>query len=915
MSHPEPRFGVLGPLRIPTGAGAAGLNAVKPRMLLATLLLDAGRVVPLDTIVEALWPGRPPRSAVANVRTYASSLRSALGGDRLRSEASGYAIRVEPGELDLHVFDDLVRRSAAARGAGRHEDALGLLDDALGHWRGRPLADLPAGAAWEDAIGRITERHVAAAEEHAALHLALGRHTAAIAPLRALLADHPFRERLWLHLVLAHYGSGRRAEALNTYAEVRRLLVAELGVEPCAELRQVHDAVLRGEPVAGTVAAALASVLPHVVPAVCQLPRDLPDFQGRDTALRDLRHLACDGRGAPAVVVVAGPPGVGKSALATRAGHALRDRFPDGQLHLDLGGAGDAPASPHDLLGDLLSWLGVVGRARPAGIAARAALYRSRMAGRRMLLILDAAADADQVRPLLPGTEGCAVIVTGRRRLSDLPGARLLELGMLDAAASRALLESAAAPGAAAADPAAAEAIMRSCGGLPLAIRQAGGRLSGRRAWPPGVLAERLADEPRRLTALGVRPGFAAAFGDLPGPAAAAFRSLGALGATASLPTWAIGALADRDDAEAEDVVDALVEAHAIEPAGVDAIDQPRFTMHGLVRLYAGELADRPGARSERRASLERLAGGWLALVESANAGIPVSPFVPRLGGAGRRPPGGTAARRAADRPRAWFDAERPALVEAVGRTAGAGLADHAWELAVSLVPYFDMHGHYGDWYRTHSTALAATQAAGHRRGEAALLRGLGQLRAYQGDHERATALFERSRRMFAECGDGHGESIALTGLATVARMRGRYTDSLEHCHRALEGALAAGDRHGETLIRASIGRLWRACGDRDTALDWLSAALDLSRDTGDRHREAHVLHEIGLLRAGDGARAAAMARFRAALAIFHDIGDREGITGSLAVMDRTARLVHTGRAPHADRPRGARVARPTHTG
>ncbi|MFC3995253.1 BTAD domain-containing putative transcriptional regulator [Nocardiopsis sediminis] len=914
MSHPELRFGVLGPLRVHAGERAVELNAVKPRMLLATLLLDADRVVPLDTIVEALWPQRPPRSAVANVRTYASALRSALGGDRLRSEVGGYAIRVEPGELDLHTFDDLVRRAAAARGAGRHEEALGLLDDALGYWRGRPLEDLPAGAAWEDAIGRISEGRVAAAEEHAALHLALGRHTAAIAPLRALLADHPFRERLWLHLMLAHYGSGQRAEALGAYAEVRRLLVAELGVEPCAELRQVHDSVLRGDPVARTVAAALASVLPHVVPAVCQLPRDLPDFHGRDTALRDLRHLAGDGRGTPAVVV-AGPPGVGKSALATRAGHTLRDRFPDGQLHLDLGGTGPEPASAHDLLGDLLRWLGVVGRALPSGVAARAALYRSRMAGRRMLLILDAAACADQVRPLLPGAEGCAVIVTSRRRLSDLAGARLLELGMLDAAASRALLESSGAPGAAAADPAAAEAIMRSCGGLPLAIRQAGGRLAGRRAWPPRVLAERLADEPRRLTALGVRPGFAAAFGDLPGPAAAAFTSLGALGAASSLPTWAIGALVDRDDAEAEDVVDALVEAHAIEPAGVDAIDQPRFTMHELVRLYARELADAPGDRAERRACLERVAGGWLALVESANAGMPVSPFVARLGGARRRPPGGAAARRAAERPRAWFDAERPALVEAVARAAEAGLADHAWELAAALVPYFDMHGHYGDWYRTHRSALAAVQAAGHRRGQAALLRGLGQLRAYQGDHERATDLFDRSRRMFAACGDGHGESIALSGLATVARMRGRYPEAMEHCHRALEGALAAGDRHGEALIRASIGRLWRARGDTDTALDWLSAALDLSRDTGDRHREAHVLHEIGLLRAAEGAHPAALARFRAALAIFHQIGDREGITGSLAVIDRTTRATHTARGPHTGHLRTARTPQPTRTG
>ncbi|WP_084468911.1 AfsR/SARP family transcriptional regulator [Nocardiopsis trehalosi] len=886
MSHPEVRFGILGPLQVHRRGAAVELNAAKPRVLLATLLLDANRTVTMDAIVEALWPQRPPRSAVANVRTYASALRAALGdADRVRAGTAGYTIRVGPGELDLHVVDDLADRARAARRVGDHTRALDLLHQAAGHWRGRTLEDLARGPVWEGELGRIEERRVAVAEERAALELALGRHAAAIGPLRDLLADHPFRERLWLQLVLALYGAGRRAEALGAYGRVRRLLAEELGVEPCAELRQVHEAVLRGDPVATTVTDALAAVLPHAVPAVCQLPRDLPDFQGREAEVAEVLRLVGDGRGAAPAVVISGPPGVGKSALATRVGRLLRPRFPDGQLHLALGGTTSGPEPPRELLADVLRALGVVGRALPATLSGRIALYRARLAGRRMLLVLDDAADADQVRPLLPPAEGSAVLVTSRRRLADLLGARPVELGMLDVRAGRALLVSACRPAGVALDPATAERISAACGGLPLALRLAAGRLTGRRAWPPQVLAERLADESRRLGVLGVPPGSAVDADALPGPAAAAFRALGVLGPAPAMPTWVIGALTGRPDAE--DVVDALVDAHVIDPVGVDAVGQPRFALHDLVRLCAREAAR--GGAAERRRTAERVSGGWLALTDLAAAALPVSPFVPRVDGAARWPVDPRARERAAAHPRAWFDAERRALVAAVDQAAGAGLADHAWELAVSLVPYFDMRAHYDDWDRTHRAALAAVRAAGQRRGEAALLRGLGQVRAYEGDHEQATVLFARSRRLFADAGDERGATIATTGLATVARMRGRYDEALELARRALAGSAAAGDAHGEALARAAVGRIHRARGDRDAALHWLTGALEVSRAAGDAHREAHVLYEIGLLRAAEGDRAAALTRFRAALGIFRRIGDTEGVADAIAVIGRVS--------------------------
>ncbi|RCV54700.1 AfsR/SARP family transcriptional regulator [Marinitenerispora sediminis] len=887
MSRPELRFEILGPLRVQVDGEGAELSAVKPRMLLATLLLQANRMVPLDTIVETLWPERPPASAVANVRTYASALRAALGGsDRIRAGSAGYAIRVEPAELDLHVFNDLVRQAEAARERAHHETALGLLHRAMSRWRGRPLEDLPASPMWEGAVGRMVERRVAVAEERGALQLSLGQHAAAISPLRALLAEHPFRERLWLQLILALYGSGRRAEALRAFADVRRLLVEELGVEPCAELRQVHEAVLDGDPAATTITAALATVLPTALPPVCQLPPDLPDFQGRAELVHGLLRLGADGQRGPGVTVVAGPPGVGKSTLVTHVAHALRDRFPDGQLYLDLKGTTPEPTAPAEALAEVLRALGVVGRTIPAGLPGRTAMYRSRLAGRRMLLVLDDAGDTEQILPLLPSTPECGVLVTSRRRLTDLPGAQLVELDVLAPDAATALLAAIAGPERVAQEPEAAAAIVESCGGLPLALRLAGAKLAGRYGWPLRVLAERLTDESRRLGVLGgVRASFEASLHSLLPPAATVFRLLGTLEEMPATPSWTIGALLDRP--AADDVLDTLVDANLIRPVGVDELGQPRYAMHDLLRLYAREVATAPGDTEHRRRAVRRVVGGWLSLTDMANTGLPVNPFIPRLTTAPRWQVEPAARQRLADRPRAWFDAERHSLVAAVGQAASAGLPASAWELAVSLVPYFDLRAHYDDWQRTHRVALEATRTAGLRRGEAALLRGLGQLHIYQDEFDEAVRAFRRSQELFAAEGDEHGEAIATSGLATVARFRGRYSEALEDYYRALAGFLSVGDQHGEAVARTAIGRVWRALEDRDQALVWFTAALQLTQVIGDRHREAHVLHEIGLLHRDDRAPGIAMARFRAALVIFEEIGDSEGVAEALGDIGR----------------------------
>ncbi|NUP81624.1 MAG: SARP family transcriptional regulator, partial [Nonomuraea sp.] len=361
-------FHVLGPLEVRSGGRLLRITGRKPRLLLATLLLEEGQVVGADRLAEVLWPGRPPRSAQANLRTYVSSLRGQLGPAELRAAGAGYTIDVAGGALDLRLFEELA-------GRGEYAGALAL-------WRGAPLCDLPGSQVWDRRIEHLHRLRLRAAESLIERRIADGDHDGAADELRGLLAEHPYREDLWGRLVLALHRGGRRAEALRTYAMVRDQLVDELGVEPGAELRGAYELILADEP-----RPALA------VPR--QLPPDLPDFVGRAAAMAVL--------GGPfSVAVICGPPGAGKSALAVHAAHALRAAFPAGQLYLELG-----EREPGELLGEALRGLGVA--AAPPTVRERSALLRSLLAERPMLLLLDDARDAAQVLPLLPGNQ-CDVI-------------------------------------------------------------------------------------------------------------------------------------------------------------------------------------------------------------------------------------------------------------------------------------------------------------------------------------------------------------------------------------------------------------------------------------------------------------------------------------------------------------------------
>jgi DNA-binding SARP family transcriptional activator/tetratricopeptide (TPR) repeat protein len=867
------KFRLLGPLEVYDGARWVGAGPAKARLLLAILLVRAEQVLSIDALVDELWGESPPKTASTQVHGYVLRLRRLLDdrdGAVLTTVAPGYRLVLGANDTDLRHFDLLAERGHAAHRANAPEHAAELLGGALALWRGPAFADVPASATIDAEVGRLTEKRLAALDARMAAELDRGRHTTLIGELTHLVEEHPLREQAWVHLMLAQHRSGRPAEALATFQRVRDILVDELGIEPGAALRDLHRRILAEDPTL-----APREVVPPVVvvPPVCQLPADVPDFTGRQAALDALAAALADRApdAPPPVSVISGGPGTGKSTIALHAAWQAAPDFPDGQIYLDLAGTSAEPRDPAVLLAEVLHALGVTGAAVPDGLHARAALYRSLLADRRMLLVLDDAANAEQVGWLRPPTGSCAAVVTSRGVLTDLPGARHTELDVLDQDEARDLFARIVGADRADSEPGDTTAILRACGHLPLAIRIAAGKLLGRPAWSVRVLRERLEDESRRLSELrlgelGVRASFDLSLRALPEDAIRALRLLGSLGPQ-TVPGWVLGPLLDR--AEADDVLDVLVDANLARLVGTDATGQPRYRLHDLLCTYAAE-----GAESippeERRAAVTRLLATWLDLTTRAAEALPPSLFRPPPGTAPRRQaPAGVVRRVVAD-PVGWFSSERAALLGAVRIAADRELAGFAWELATVMVCYYDHHGHYEDWYHGHRIALAAVRRAGDELGEAVLLRGLAQVQIYRDDFTNATSNLERSAELFRRAGDKLGEGLATAGLGTIHRLLDQYEPALAHARQALELVSASGDRNTEAQLMSAVGAMHLTRDELDEARYWFGEALDLSRRLGDEHREAVVLREMSSLHDPE----TALADLRRARDIFTALAD-----------------------------------------
>ncbi|MFG5718335.1 BTAD domain-containing putative transcriptional regulator [Streptomyces murinus] len=579
------RFALLGPVRAWYDGRQLRLGSPQQRAVAAALLLREGRTATAGELIDAVWGEEPPPQALAALRTYVSRLRGELrreAGDALLvSESGGYTVRLPERRLDLTCAKELCVRAEQARAAGDLPRARAVVREVLGLWDGEALAGVPGPYAAAQRV-RLEEWRLHLLESCLDMDLALGRHAEAVAELTALTAAHPLRERLRELLMLALYRSGRQAEALAVYADTRRLLAEELGVDPRSGLRELQQRILRADPALHEPAAPRPAERGEVRVRPAQLPVCVADFTGRtEVTARLVGLLSAAGRTDVPVAALWGTGGVGKSALAVRVGQAVRRFFPDGQLYVDL-----QQEEPAGALGAALRALGVAGRDVPEGLAERAALYRSVLDGRRVLVVADHARDAAQVRWLLPASAGCGVLVTSRRRMLGLAGARLVELDAMSPQEALALFTRVVGERRVAAERAAARYVVAACGFLPLAVRAAACRLAARPAWTVAMLAGRLADESGRLAELeagdlAVRPLFENCYTALDGEQARALRVLsGSANPFLSVP--AAAGLLGCGPQRAEDALESLVDAGLLIPMG-----PAHYQVHVLARLFA----------------------------------------------------------------------------------------------------------------------------------------------------------------------------------------------------------------------------------------------------------------------------------------------------------------------------------------
>jgi DNA-binding SARP family transcriptional activator/tetratricopeptide (TPR) repeat protein len=913
-------FCLLGPLIVRSGGAVVPVRQAKQRVLLAALLLDANRVVRVDALAEALWGDATPPSAPNTVRNYVKRLRDALGAAgraRISSQPRGYSMQVSPGELDLRRFEVLLEAAREAVRNGSWTNAADQASAALGLWQGEALADIDSDLLRQREASRLAEMRLHAQEIRfdAAVHL--GRQAEVIGELRQHVTAHPFRERFHALLMLALYCDGRQVEALAAYQHAYRVLADELAAEPGTGLRELHHRILTGEPAfnAPEPASATAGALrgnpgarPSPGPATNQVPkaprqlgragtdavpRQLPAavgcFTGRDTELAALTGLldAQPGNRPPAMVIsaIGGTAGVGKTALAVHWAHQVAERFPDGQLYVNLRGYDRGqPAPPADALAGFLRSLGVPGHDIPPEENERAARYRSLLDGKRMLVVLDNAGSADQVRPLLPGTPSCTVVVTSRDALAGLvarDGAARLDLDLLPPDEAAALLRALIGPRTDA-EPGAAAELAAQCCRLPLALRVAAELAASRPDVPLAALTAELADLRTRLDLLGssedpatqVRAVFSWSYRHLDADAARALRLAG-LHPGPDIEPYAAAALTSAALPHARQTLDALARAHLISPAAPG-----RYGMHDLLRGYARELSATADGGQDQDAALTRLFDYYLHTAATAmDTLFPAARHRrPRIA----RPD--TPIPPLADPPaaRQWLDDERPALVAAAAHTAAHDWPGHATRLAATLATYLKSGGYLPEAVAVYGHALGAARRTGDLAAEATTLNQIGNVGLEQGRLQQAADHYLQALALFRAAGDRAGEARVLANLGLAEMDLGRCEQAAGHLQQALATYRDAGDRLGEARALGSLGWARHLQGRYQDAPGYYQQAVGLCREIGDRLGEAWALSGLGIVELRLGRWQHAARYLRQAIAMHHETGDTRGEAESL---------------------------------
>lgn len=915
----ELRVGVLGPVTAWLDDEEVPAGQPRQQAVLAVLASRANRVVSRGELVDAVWGAQAPATAEGGIYTYVAGLRRVLSPGRkprdpgtvVISSGAGYLLRLDTGGLDAEVFGRQLAQARAERAEGFLPGAERKLRDALALWRGAAVAGVPGPFA-EAERHRLTELRVAAAEEHADVLLALGRNEEAIPELTVLVAEHQLREHTRAMLMVALYRCGRQADALRVYREAREVLAAELGIEPGPELSRVHQRVLamdpelsvaetdeppadpprsRAQSAAGPAAAEPLLVSPRSLPdrqVPAQLPLEGAGFTGRHGELGRLHALLPgDTPATVPVVLVTGMAGVGKTALAIRFARQAAPMFPGGQLYVNLRGFDPAvaPADPANVLRGFLEALGVPGDRIPESTDAQIGLFRSLTDGKRMLVVLDNAGSAEQVRPLLPASPGCMVVITSRNQLTGLvaaEGARPLPLDVLDDDEALDLLRQRLGDEVIDEAPAAVAEIVRLCGRLPLALSVT----AARAATQPGLTLPALTAELRASGAHALETGaeastdvsavFSWSYEQLPEATARVFRLLGAHPG----PDVSVPAAASMAGLHLSDTRKALTE---LTRSSLVAEPVPgRYTYHDLLRGYAVDLAREIDGEAGLEEAERRLLDHYLRTLDTVVHRV--EPWVWRVSLPDQVPGVVPENFRAFEEARAWIQAETGALLAAISHAArrGAVFDDYCWRMPVLLAVPLQVQGRPHDLLACQRAALAAgqrlgdTEALGHTHAQ------FGFACMLFGDLTTAADNLGQALNAFTHSGDRAAMAIVHFKLTMLREQQGRHAEALVHAKESLRLRRAFGQRAAIAHSENGVGWVYAHLGQYTEALRHCRRALDLATETGSRGLAADILDSLGMVHLGLGEPEQALNWYQQALAAYRALGNSPGICSAL---------------------------------
>jgi DNA-binding SARP family transcriptional activator/Tfp pilus assembly protein PilF len=906
---PALRFGVLGPLRVWRGETAVDLGPVQQRVVLAVLALQAGRPVGRQQMINAIWGDAPPRNAVNLVQRHVSGLRRVLEPERpghapsglLAWTEAGYQLTLPKGSLDLDVFEGELGRARAARAAGQPREAADALHSALGLWRG-PVCDGLSSPFLDSQADRLDESRISVLEERIELDLAIGVHADLIAELRDLVAEHPLRERLYGLLMLALYRAGRQADALAAFRDARRQLHDELGVEPGAALQQLHQQILAADPklievAAAEVTADVGATTGTQRPLPAQLPHQIPDFTGRHAELEQLDALVAGDResiGTSVVITsISGSAGVGKTALAVHWAHRVSEEYPDGQLYVNLRGFDPTGSAmkPAEAIRGFLDAFGVTPQQLPTSLEAQAALYRSLLAGRRVLILLDNAADEDQVRPLLPGSPGCLVIVTSRNELPGLivtEGAQPVLVDLMSVPEARQLLSRRIGENRVAAETEAVDSIIALCARLPLALMLVAARAATHPGFRLSALAAELSEAGGSLDAFdsedratNVRAVFSWSYQRLSVGGQRLFRLLG-LHFGPDISTPAVVSLAGMPKEQVRHALAELTRAHLVS----ERIPS-RFAFHDLLRAYATEVAYTEDPEDYRYAARSRVLDHYLHSAYRADEVLyrhRDRPFTPAAASPGVTPESPADQKQAL----AWFESEHAVLLAALRQATG--FDTHIWQLASSLASYFKHQSHWRDWRNSQTMALDASRRLSDKRAQALSHSLLGSAFVQLSSYDQARTHLQHALDMYGELGDHAGQAYAHHSLARMLERQGHYAEALPHVQEALTLFKAAGNDIGRATALNAVGWFHAQLGDYAQALIYCEKALHLQREIDDRFGQAETYDSLGYAHRHLGHRKEATTCYQQAVNLFYELGDRYNEADSLIALGDTHR-------------------------